>query len=132
MSARIYPAAGLLELLILGAVFVVALAGAAYARRRRREVSTEPVCAGCGYAVRGLPTFICPECGSDLREVGILTPGMRYRTWRAVQSAARAAAGMARAVGRVVALRPPVTSFAGTVEKRHDGRVVFRPALSLP
>jgi hypothetical protein len=43
-------------------------------RRQRRRVS-RPSCGKCGYAVRGLPTFICPECGSDLREVGILTPG---------------------------------------------------------
>src|SRR5205823_12220816 len=36
---------------------------------------TEPVCGQCGYCVRGLAGMICPECGSDLREVGILTPG---------------------------------------------------------
>lgn len=27
-------------------------------------------CATCGYDVRGLPTSTCPECGSDLNEVG--------------------------------------------------------------
>src|SRR4051812_17324269 len=30
-------------------------------------------CGRCGYDVRGLPTFTCPECGSDLREVGIVS-----------------------------------------------------------
>jgi class 3 adenylate cyclase len=29
----------------------------------------------CGYQVRGLTTFTCPECGSDLREVGIAAAG---------------------------------------------------------
>jgi hypothetical protein len=36
-----------------------------------------PRCGKCGYGVRGLPTTTCPECGSDLREVGIVTPGVR-------------------------------------------------------
>jgi|GEM_PF-3506580 len=34
----------------------------------------ESVCGHCGYAVRGLDSFTCPECGSDLREVGIVAP----------------------------------------------------------
>jgi hypothetical protein len=40
-------------------------------RRDQRAASDAPVCGKCGYCVRGLPTFICPECGSDLRDVGI-------------------------------------------------------------
>ncbi|MHC4444840.1 MAG: hypothetical protein ACYTA5_19760 [Planctomycetota bacterium] len=36
-----------------------------------------PACGRCGYIVKGLPSFTCPECGSDLREVGIVGPGMR-------------------------------------------------------
>jgi len=38
---------------------------------KRRRARQPGVCAKCGYNVTGLPTFICPECGSDLREVGI-------------------------------------------------------------
>jgi class 3 adenylate cyclase len=34
-------------------------------------------CGHCGYRVRGLSTFVCPECGSDLREVGIVRPRPR-------------------------------------------------------
>jgi len=34
--------------------------------------TTEPLCGNCGYNVRGLTTFICPECGQDLRDVGIV------------------------------------------------------------
>ena len=41
----------------------------------RRRVA-EPSCGRCGYSVRGLASFNCPECGSDLREVGIVTPAM--------------------------------------------------------
>ena len=31
----------------------------------------EMSCGGCGYSVRGLETLNCPECGADLRKVGI-------------------------------------------------------------
>jgi hypothetical protein len=31
----------------------------------------DPRCGRCGYIVRGLARSICPECGSDLREVGV-------------------------------------------------------------
>lgn len=36
-------------------------------------------CGKCRYAVEGLTAMTCPECGSDLRVVGILTPGGRNR-----------------------------------------------------
>ncbi len=39
----------------------------------------EPGCGRCGYPARGLPTFTCPECGSDLREVGIVRPSSDHR-----------------------------------------------------
>ncbi len=38
---------------------------------QRRNTSTDAACGHCGYKVQGLPTDICPECGSDLRKVGI-------------------------------------------------------------
>ncbi|MEO6437283.1 MAG: hypothetical protein ABIP55_16190, partial [Tepidisphaeraceae bacterium] len=41
--------------------------------------SAEPHCGRCGYPVRGLPTLACPECGGDLRNVGIVAPGIRPR-----------------------------------------------------
>lgn len=51
-----------------------------------------PACAACGYPVRGLPTFTCPECGGDLREVGIRTPlGWRIGRRRRVPWAAAVA-----------------------------------------
>lgn len=33
-----------------------------------------PVCGRCGYSVLGLGSLTCPECGGDLRAVGIVTP----------------------------------------------------------
>jgi hypothetical protein len=57
-----------LLLITLGLVLVL--------RRRGRG---KPVCGACGYAVAGLETLKCPECGSDLREVGI-TGGSPRRT----------------------------------------------------
>ena len=100
---------------------------------------TVPSCRACGYAVKGLPSFTCPECGSDLREVGIDTPGAAREVLRrirgagaAVHAAARTAGGVARAVARVVWLRTPVQTHVGTVHVRTDGRVVFDPPLRLP
>ena len=93
---------------------------------------TEPSCRACGYAVRGLPSFTCPECGRDLREVGIDTPGAARELARRSKALGAAAATAARAVGRVLTLKPPVTSHVVTVECRSDGKVVFNPPLRLP
>ena len=41
-----------------------------------RKRAKESVCGNCGYPAKGLPTLTCPECGSDLRDVGIITPKM--------------------------------------------------------
>lgn len=42
--------------------------------RRRGPRVTQASCGHCRYPVEGLTTMTCPECGSDLREVGIITP----------------------------------------------------------
>lgn len=34
-----------------------------------------PLCARCGYALGGWPTPICPECGQDVRRVGVRSGG---------------------------------------------------------
>ena len=39
---------------------------------RPREGEEADRCGKCGYAVETLRTFICPECGSDMRDVGLL------------------------------------------------------------
>lgn len=57
---------------LVGALIVVANVWLVLLFVRKRRAVTEAVCGKCGYAVVGLPTFTCPECGSDLREVGIV------------------------------------------------------------
>jgi hypothetical protein len=48
---------------------------------RRRKAVTQPACGNCGYFVRGITTFTCPECGQDLREAGIVTPSTHAEGW---------------------------------------------------
>ena len=47
----------------------------------RRKAVTQPACGNCGYFVRGITTFTCPECGEDLREAGIVTPSTHAKGW---------------------------------------------------
>lgn len=64
--------------LVLPLLLVLVTAGMAWAvvlwRRRGRGGAGADLatCGRCGYAVAGLTTFTCPECGSDLRDVGIV------------------------------------------------------------
>jgi len=63
----------ILPLLIL--LFILALFGSAiYFIFRTKKRPATSVCGACSYSVDGLTTFTCPECGSDLRKVGIITP----------------------------------------------------------
>lgn len=39
----------------------------------------DPYCGHCGYGVRGMRNWECPECGKDLHEVGVITPAYRRR-----------------------------------------------------
>ena len=43
----------------------------------RGRQATDSECGRCGYSVRELTTFTCPECGEDLRQVGIITPNIK-------------------------------------------------------
>ncbi|MEM9345342.1 MAG: hypothetical protein AAGB26_01870 [Planctomycetota bacterium] len=54
-------------LLVIGLVSGILLWTTGGARSKHNEMS----CGACDYAVRGLETVFCPECGADLREVGI-------------------------------------------------------------
>jgi len=42
--------------------------------RSKNAGSNIPKCGKCGYAVRGIGSLHCPECGVDLREAGIVKP----------------------------------------------------------
>jgi hypothetical protein len=57
--------------------FVVGVLAAtrAFAKSRLAAGPAEPTCGKCAYIVLGIEGWICPECGSDLREVGIIPPG---------------------------------------------------------
>lgn len=46
----------------------------AVAKPSAKPSATMPACGGCGYPARGITSFECPECGADLREVGIKRP----------------------------------------------------------
>ena len=63
---------GLLSLLLLLLlVFGFVLGIVFWATSGGGKGSDEMSCGGCGYAVRGLKALNCPECGADLRKVGI-------------------------------------------------------------
>ena len=67
---------------LVGVVFWLVLA----LRGRGRRI--DPACGHCGYRTQGLSSFICPECGSDLREVGIVTWQRPYRPMKIWQALA--------------------------------------------
>jgi hypothetical protein len=60
-------------------VGIVLVVSRALAKPRGAAHADEPTCGQCGYIVRGIEGWICPECGGDLREVGIIPPGGRRR-----------------------------------------------------
>jgi hypothetical protein len=58
-----------------------------YLRRQRKAAAdSEARCGACGYRVFGLPSSICPECGSDLNVVGLRRPPR----WNLLSRSARA------------------------------------------
>lgn len=64
--------AGILSLLILVALLAGLIFGIVlWITGGRSGAGNEMACGGCGYAVRGLEALNCPECGADLRMVGI-------------------------------------------------------------
>jgi len=70
----------LLVLIVIVAVVLVMIIFTARAMKQRNTVGPnaipgQPGCGGCGYPTRGLSELICPECGADLRKVGIAKPG---------------------------------------------------------
>ena len=82
--------------------------------------------------MRGLPTFTCPECGGDLREVGIRRPGRGGLWAERGRFAAEAARGVLRAAAAVARLRGPSVVHERVVEVTGTGRVVFDPPLAMP
>jgi len=54
-------------------LIVAVLASKLFLKRRVSEAAaeSEPTCGNCGYVVKGLPSYTCPECGGNLGEVGV-------------------------------------------------------------
>lgn len=44
-----------------------------------RRMSGEAACDRCKYPIAGLGGWTCPECGADLRKVGIATPTLEMK-----------------------------------------------------
>jgi hypothetical protein len=65
-------------LLVIALAMLASLAGIlrrVIGRRGRDSFhAANGVCAHCGYSLRGLPSTICPECGSDTAVVGVRRP----------------------------------------------------------
>ena len=62
-------------LLILVAALVALVVGIVLLVKSGKQAAEGGGCGACGYTVRGVSTFSCPECGADLREVGIQSTG---------------------------------------------------------
>ncbi len=75
MSSLSAPLSLVLVVLLLGGTGLVLV----MLRSRRRQMPKSAACGRCGYNVRGMPTFVCPECGADVREVGIRPPASPRR-----------------------------------------------------
>ena len=70
------PGFSIISLLILLAMAAAIIAGVVLivlglVGRNKPSTTEGGVCGRCGYSVKGLESLNCPECGADLREVGI-------------------------------------------------------------
>lgn len=63
---------GVILLLILLVLVAMLIASVAIALKTKRPTADGGACGRCGYNVRGVASLTCPECGADLREVGIV------------------------------------------------------------
>lgn len=97
----------LLMLLILGFAVLVVLASVVVVLLFRHRRVTRPECGACRYPVEGLTGWRCPECGSDLRSVGIAAPGMFTPRRAARGPVLRGAIDEPRAASPETAQAPP-------------------------
>lgn len=90
-----YPLIGILVLTEVIRTLVVSLT-------RPRRYKPHPACEQCGYSVTGLTGLQCPECGGDLRTVGIITPRMEARRRGGTFSAIAAWTVLAGLIGLIL------------------------------
>ena len=110
-------------------IFLITILSAAFAVTllfRRGTLAqarvTDPSCGSCGYCVRGLERLTCPECGGDLREVGIVTPGAARPMGRGAKLALWTALSIAPALIFAQALAPRITPYNATATRN---RTIF-------
>ncbi len=102
------------SILVIACTLVAATIAVLMIRRgHRRTTDGPPLCGRCRYEVTGLPTASCPECGSDLDEVGVIRD--RRAAWP----------GWAKLVLMTAIVLPPGviahTMITGAIPRRVDG-----------
>lgn len=63
------PVLFFLLVLVVGGIACIVVGIVLLAKRGKQAGGG--ACGKCGYTTRGIGSFLCPECGADLREVGI-------------------------------------------------------------
>lgn len=92
-----------------------------------RAWKSEPCCAGCRYAVKGLVGTVCPECGGDLSGPGTRRPGdrriLRPPVWVAVVCRSVLLAGPAALIWKNAAEEYPmvISEARATAASQSDG-----------
>ncbi|QQE13033.1 hypothetical protein JD969_06120 [Planctomycetota bacterium] len=102
---------------LFGGVMLIVL-GVVMKREPGRGEEAEARCGSCGYIVLGLERMECPECGNDLREVGIERPKARRRGGMIVMGSIVVTLALLMFVGAGVYM------FVGNTQK---GPTVIRP-----
>jgi hypothetical protein len=141
-------------LIVFLGLFLIAAVGFIIARlvtKPAPHASAESTCGNCGYIVRGISGTICPECGRDLLEVGIIPPGghkgfsrpTRVLLWTAISIAPAmllgSIAGQYLSPWQAMSMRNRVVfiqsaTFNETVEIHQEGTrtVIGRPGTMAP
>jgi len=73
---------------LVGVSIVIGVGCLLWVQRVRKVGGVEPRCAACGYLVHGLPTPICPECGSNFARANGIVTARRLPRGRLVRSIA--------------------------------------------
>ena len=72
-------AAALFWIVVLAAIVIPGIMLMWRGLRVPRQIPKHPSCSNCGYRVLDLPNWTCPECGQDLRRIGITTRALVAR-----------------------------------------------------
>ncbi len=109
---------GLLAMLspLLGLLLIVwAIITIVQAVTKPKRMPEWAACEKCRYAVANLSTFTCPECGTDFRRTGIITPAMEARRRGSTLTALIAWTFLCGTCGYIVAMIAMMTLSVGTM-----------------